>query len=144
MKYLKQFSIPVAGLETGTHQYEFDIDQKFFEDVSDCEIQKCSIHVILDLTKQEDMMLLEFQFQGNAELICDRCLDILDMPLEGSDEVLLKYSRNADKNMQDEDTINPEQHELDIWQYIYDFISLNIPFRKVHPDDEDGNSTCNP
>ena len=40
--------------------------------------------------------------------------------------------------------LNTDDHEIDLKDYIYELIFLNIPIRKVHPDDEDGNSTCNP
>ena len=144
MKYLKQFSIPVAGLEPGAHQYEFDIDGKFFDNVPDSEIQQCSVHIHLELLKQEDMILLRFLYSGSVDLVCDRCLGDFSMPLVCEDEVMLKYRRGNEKDSAAEDLISPDLPEIDIRQYIFDCIRLNIPFRKVHPEDEDGSSQCDP
>lgn len=143
MKYLTQFMIPIAGLEIGTHQYEFKIDGKFFESFEVSEISKCAVDVQLDLIRQTDMILLRFRFTGTIELICDRCLDPFDLPVDHTEEVVLKFrARGAEAPAEDEETILPDQQEIDIRQYLYDFISLQVPFRKVHPDDENGKSLC--
>lgn len=143
MKYLKQFIIPIAGLEIGTHQYQFKIDGKFFESFEVSEIQKCNIDLQLDLLRQTEMMALKFNFKGTIELICDRCLDPFDFPVDFAESVVLKFkTRGSTEPGEDEDYILPEQQEVDLRQYIYDFISLQIPFRKVHPDDENGKSMC--
>jgi len=88
------------------------------------------------------MILLQFNYKGTVELICDRCLDPFDMDISGDENVVLKFGKNAGRKKTEEEFIPFDQQELDIRQYLYDFISLNIPFRKVHPDDENGNSLC--
>ncbi len=40
-------------------------------------------------------------------------------------------------------TIPKTESNIDLSQYIYEYINLMLPIKKVHPDDEDGNSTCN-
>jgi uncharacterized protein len=144
LKYLKQFSIPIVGLDPGSYQYEFDIDNMFFESFGGNEIQKCAIKVDLTLHKQEDMIILLFSFYGTVELICDRCLDPFDLPVAGKESIELKFGKPEGKQKADEEFIAREQQEMDIRQYIYDFISLNIPFRKVHPEDMNGQSNCDP
>jgi uncharacterized metal-binding protein YceD (DUF177 family) len=36
------------------------------------------------------------------------------------------------------------EYQFDLSSYIYEFIHLALPVRLLHPDDEDGNSTCDP
>jgi uncharacterized protein len=144
LKYLKQFLIPIAGIESGAHQYAFDIDGKFFESFGESEIQVCNVRVDLVLLKQEDMIVLSFSYDGSIELTCDRCLDPFDFPIDGTDEIILKFGKVPEKQKADEEIIAPDQKEIDIKQYLFDFINLNIPFRKVHPDDENGKSLCDP
>ena len=31
-----------------------------------------------------------------------------------------------------------DEHELDIKQYLYEFIHLALPIQRVHPEDKDG------
>jgi uncharacterized protein len=144
LKYLKQFLIPIAGLESGSHQYAFDIDGKFFESFGESEFQVCKITVDLALLKQEDMIVLQFRYNGTVELTCDRCLDPFDFPMVGNDEIILKFGKGSEEQKADEEIITADQKEIDIRQYLFDFINLNIPFRKVHPDDESGKSLCDP
>jgi uncharacterized metal-binding protein YceD (DUF177 family) len=33
---------------------------------------------------------------------------------------------------------------IDISNWLYEFVMLSIPLQRVHPDKEDGTSTCNP
>ncbi|HPE39453.1 MAG TPA: DUF177 domain-containing protein, partial [Bacteroidales bacterium] len=40
--------------------------------------------------------------------------------------------------------INEKEYDLDVYQYIYESIVLSLPTQILHPDDEEGNSTCNP
>jgi uncharacterized protein len=37
-----------------------------------------------------------------------------------------------------------DEHELDMKQYFYEYILLALPIKRVHPDDKNGNSTCDP
>ena len=41
-------------------------------------------------------------------------------------------------------TLPADEQELDLKQHIYEYILLSIPIKRVHPDDEFGNSTCDP
>jgi uncharacterized protein len=144
LKYLKQFIIPIVGLDDGSHQYNFDIEGLFFEHFGENEIRKCQIHLDLDLLKQEDMIVLQFRFKGHLELICDRCLDPFKMPLSFDESIVLKFGKEAGKKKGEEEIIPHDLRELDLGQYIFDFINLKIPFRKVHPDDKNGKSECDP
>ena len=36
-----------------------------------------------------------------------------------------------------------KEHELDVSQYIFEYLTLMVPMRNVH-EDEEGNPTCNP
>lgn len=143
MKYLKQFNIPIAGLEIGSHQFDFNIDGKFFESFEVSEIHECSIDLQLSLIRQTDMIMLEFRIKGTIRLLCDRCLDPFDLPVETTESVVLKFKvRGQEAGDGEEELILPDQQEIDIRQYIYDFISLQVPYRKVHPEDENGKSMC--
>jgi len=145
MKYLKQFILPIAGLEIGSHQYAFHIDGKFFESYEESDVKECSVDLALDLRRQTDLILLTFHLSGSIRLICDRCLDPFDLPVAYEDTVVLKFmTRDIQPEEMDDETeyLQPEQQEIDIRQHIYDFIALQVPFRKVHPDDENGKSGC--
>ena len=46
----------------------------------------------------------------------------------------------------DEDVvILPESaYKIDLAQWMYEYVAVSMPIQCMHPDDADGNSTCNP
>ena len=38
----------------------------------------------------------------------------------------------------------PSEHEFDISHYVYESIKLSIPIKQVHPENENGEVSCNP
>ena len=39
--------------------------------------------------------------------------------------------------------IGRDDHEIEVGQYLYEFIILALPYQKIHPDDPEGNPACN-
>jgi len=142
MDYLKQFKIPYAGLALGEHKFEYDIDNQLFEHFGNTFLKTNNLHVDLLFKKQETMLILGFNAKGAFEVICDRCAGEFELPVAGNWELILKLG-DEDKELSDNMVmINRNAHEINISQYIYEFTTLLLPQRKVHPPDEKGNSTC--
>jgi uncharacterized metal-binding protein YceD (DUF177 family) len=40
--------------------------------------------------------------------------------------------------------IHRDDHEIEVGQYMYEFILLALPYQRYHPDDDDGVPGCNP
>jgi uncharacterized metal-binding protein YceD (DUF177 family) len=64
--------------------------------------------------------------------------------VESENRLLVKSGSKWNEDDPDLITIPADEHELDIRQYLYEFIHLALPLQRVHPDDENGISTCNP
>ncbi|MEP7167761.1 MAG: DUF177 domain-containing protein [Bacteroidota bacterium] len=145
MEYLSKFDIPFSSLPYGVHRYEYEIEDKFFACFENSVIQKGKIHVNLDIDRQETMLILDFEFKGSYELECDRCLEKFDFPIDGYHNLIIKLAQETDGEP-DDDVITLSSHEqsMHIAQPLYDYLSLLIPYRKTHPDDEQGESTCDP
>ena len=144
MKYLEKYSINFGSLNKGIHEFRFEIDEKFFEQFENSVVQKAKADVWVTLEKKEDMLLLDFEIQGTVSLPCDRCLEELNVEVEGANELLVKFGEQESEESEDVIVIPDKAHELNIAQYIYEYFSTLIPIRNVHPDDENGNSLCDP
>jgi uncharacterized metal-binding protein YceD (DUF177 family) len=79
-----------------------------------------------------------------VKVVCDRCLEICDQPVEAENRILVKTGSTWNEDDPDLLTIPADEHELDIRQYLYEFIHLALPLQRFHPDNKDGTSTCNP
>jgi len=140
--YLKNFVIPFRGLKIDIHHFDFVIDNKFFEAIEYAELEKGLVNISLDLIKQERMMIFEFNLKGYVEVLCDRCLEPFDQAIEGRERLIVKFGEKFEEQSDEVILISESDYEFDISPYIYEFINLSLPMQHIHPDDENGNSTC--
>ena len=139
----KDFVIQFVGLGVGEHEYEFNVTDKFFESLDYSEIKQGNIIVKLVLLKQSTMMVFQFNISGTVNVNCDRCFGEFDLPISGDYKLIVKMG-GYEVGDEDDDIISiaANEHELNISQFVYEYIMLSLPLKRVHPDDKDGNSTC--
>jgi uncharacterized protein len=144
MNYLSQYNIPFSGLKEGKHLFDFTADDRFFAGFEESEIEKGSVSIQVELEKRTTYLRLKFMLKGEVELICDRCLEFYLQPIESTNLMLVKFSETESDDGDEVIYIHPGAHQIEVAKLIYEFIVLSIPIRQVHPDDEHGNSLCDP
>lgn len=140
---MKDYILHFSGLNLGLHKFEYKISADFFNVFDNFDFQNVSISVNLILEKQERMLILNFDIKGVIVTTCDRCLDNVDFPIQGNEQLIVKFGENQNEEG-DILIISEHEHQLDLSKYLYDYIILMLPIRIVHPEDENGNSKCNP
>lgn len=136
MNLLQEFVIPFLGLKEGVHDYAFDIDAEFFESFEYSEIKQGKVHVGVSLERQERILIFNFNIRGTIHLPCDRCLALMDLPIEGNERLIVKFGKEW-KEETDEILIIPEtESHIDISSFIYEYIMLLLPYKRVHPEGE--------
>jgi uncharacterized protein len=138
------FIIPLSGLKEGGHTYKFEIGDEFFELFEGSEITSGDLVAVVELDKRSTHMDLRFNIKGSVVISCDRCLEPFPQPLDCENRLLIKPGKNWDENDPDLVTMPADEHELDVKQYIYEFIHLALPIKRTHPPDKKGKSTCDP
>ncbi|HNQ83836.1 MAG TPA: DUF177 domain-containing protein, partial [Bacteroidales bacterium] len=138
MNYLRQYIIPFSGLKAGNYDYSFEIDGRFFEEFEYSEIREGKLHVDCLLEKQDRMMIFSFRIKGAVRVICDRCAGEFDWPVEGKQQLIVKFGQEHTEEAEDILVITEKEHELDLSQYLYEYIHLLVPIRKIHGTDENG------
>jgi uncharacterized metal-binding protein YceD (DUF177 family) len=141
---LSKYRIVYQGLSEGLYEFDFEIDDLFFESLEYSDIKKGDLKAKVFLNKKSTFLELDFQIDGYVELICDRCLDEFKQPVNYEGKLYVKFSEKEVELADDVICLLPTAHELDISHYIYESINLSIPLKRVHPDDSEGNVTCNP
>lgn len=144
MKNLLEYLIPFKGLSIGKHEYEFHVQDSFFTAIESKSVERGDLHVNLLLDKDSRLITTDIDIKGNLSLICDRCLEYFDFPIELSYTQIYKFGDAPDDQVDDILYLPEKEYHIDVSRLIYENILLQIPIRKVHPDDEDGESTCNP
>ena len=141
------FVLRLSGIELGNHKYSMVCDKAFFELTGLDEIEDGNINVRIDLEKSAKMLSLHFHFQGEVTVNCDRCLDFLTLPIDFTDFLVVNLVSHIDESFENEDNIwqhHEKAYELDLTHFLYEAIELALPNPHIHPNDENGNPTCNP
>jgi len=144
----REYEIAFVGLKPGEHEFNYEVDDKFFASYGNQEFKNCKANIRLLLEKNTSFMLLKFAVGGNAEVICDRCGNSLTMDLWDDFEILVKMADEADEmNKADEDPdvfyIPRNESHLFVGDWIYEFVSLSIPTHRMCDESELGGPKCN-
>lgn len=138
MKVNKEFLIQFAGLKLGKHQFEFDINKKFFDDFGFDEYNDVNVKVNMVLEKKSMMLELSFKHKGTVNVPCDLTNEDFDLPIKGKLDLIVKFGEEYN-NEHDEILVLPHgEYEIDVTQYIYEMIVLSVPSKRVHPGVKDG------
>jgi uncharacterized metal-binding protein YceD (DUF177 family) len=136
---MKKFIIDIYRMRNQLHQFEYEIDESFFGNFEQDLLKQGKLHARIDLEKNDSFIHLAVDLQGTVELTCDRSLDKFQHPIEESCKVVFKYGDEEREIDHDVVMITRDTQQIDVGQYIFEFISLAIPMKKLHPrfnDDE--------
>ncbi|MCK5820902.1 MAG: DUF177 domain-containing protein [Bacteroidales bacterium] len=144
MARLNTFKIQFHSFEIGVHEMVFDVNDSFFVFFEDSEVSRGQVEISVIMTKSERQMQFDLHLSGEVEVVCDRCLDPFSQPIDSRFTMVGKFGDGNSEDELDVIWIPRGDHELDLAGYIYEYIILSLPIKKVHPDNEDGQSACNP
>lgn len=142
MDTLNTFILPLKGLKPGIRQFNFQIERSFFEHFEGSAISECDIQCKLIFDKRPNMIVLDFEIEGTVQEECDRCLEAIDLPISGTQQLMVKYSEEEQEEKEDVIYIHPESSKLQTANHFYELIHLSVPMRKVKPDCEDFPEDC--
>lgn len=148
MNFRREFEIAFVGLKPGIHQFEYNIDDKFFANYGNQDFTHCKAAIKLELDKKTGFMFLKFDIDGFADVNCDRCGNTLPLRLWEEFKIMVKLVDNPEQmNEQEEDPdvyyINQSESHLHLADWIYEFINLSIPMQKMCAPEEMGGPQCN-
>ena len=100
----RQFDIAFVGLKPGIHEFNYEVDEKFFADYQQADFDNCRANIKLKLEKNTSFMMLKFEIGGSVNVICDRCGNTLNMDLWDEFNMVIKQVENPDEmNASEED-----------------------------------------
>jgi uncharacterized metal-binding protein YceD (DUF177 family) len=134
----KEYVVPFTGLKLGKHNFEFVLLDEFFEGFEYSIVEGGKVHVDFELEKKETMMIGTFELQGEVKSACDRCNDPCEVHVDGSFRVYYKF----DNEPSDDETliiVYPDEVEIYIAEQLLEFVTVSLPARVLHEDEEDCN-----
>jgi uncharacterized metal-binding protein YceD (DUF177 family) len=138
MKALKDYIIPFVGLKIGKHQFEYNVEQTFFEhfEYEDFNNVKISVHV--DFEKKSTLLELHFKISGWVNVNCDLTNEPYNQTIENEFDLVVKFGDEYNDEHIDILIVPHGTYEINIQQYIYELTILAVPIKRIHPGVEDG------
>jgi uncharacterized protein len=138
------YIIPLSGLKEGHHSFDFEIEDEFFEEFDESEIKEGSLRASVGMEKRSSHLDLLIRISGSVMIGCDRCLEMYSRPVDCENRLIVKLGKSISDDDPDILTLASDENELELKQLFYEYIHLALPIKRVHPDDKNGKSTCNP
>jgi len=148
MNRRREFEIAFVGLKPGIHEYNYVINDKFFEIFQQQDFRNCEANVRLLLDKKNSFMLLKFEIGGTLEVTCDRCSNNLPLELWDEFNITVKMVEEPElMNGQEDDPdvyyISRNEGHIDVSNWIYEFINLSLPMQKTCNYEKMNGPYCN-
>ena len=148
MSRRREFEIAFVGLKPGIHEFNYLIDERFFEAFQQQDFRQCKANIKLSLDRKSSFMLLKFEIGGVLEVTCDRCNSNLPFNLWDEFNITVKMVENPEfmnDNEEDPDMYYIAQGEshIDVANWIYEFINLSLPMQKACEFEKMDGPHCN-
>lgn len=130
---MESYRINILGLSLNVHQFQYELGNEFFRKYDKGLVSEGKFTVDVTLDKRETFLETEFKIVGSVKLVCDRSLDEFDYPINITRKIIFKYGDQEMEVSEDVMMIPHGVESLEVGQYIYEFIALAVPMKKLHP-----------
>ena len=139
MNSLEQFKIDLIALTEEETPLEYELDDRYFAALDDAQVKSGSLHVSGSIRKASGFFELTLHATGTVRVPCDRCLDMMDQPIEAELMATVKLGGHGTQIRDneadaDDDIICVDERDgmLDLAWPIYESIALAVPIQHVH------------
>lgn len=135
------YKIHISGLAQGKYEYEFPVKGDLFREYGNQQVIDADITAKVILEKGSGWMNAHLEGSGKVTVECDRCLEEMDIPIEFSSSLAIRPAKLGEDTEDSDEFIivDPSEAEVDLKQFIYDYICVSLPMVATHPEGE-----CNP
>ncbi len=134
MDKYRNYDIGFSGLKQGKHEFEFCVDQQFF-DLFEAEEEFENAKIVSKVLLEKHSTFLDFviSVSGTVDLTCDISNEKFQYPINNEIKFLVKFGEEYDDSNEEIITIPHHYSEFNIAQFIYEAVVLAIPMKKVSP-----------
>ena len=147
MKTLRAYHLAFAGLADGQHEFDYELNSNLLKALNFDLFEDLKVEAKVTLDKAPSLLQLEVKLKGQVLTACDRCAENFWLEVEGQDFLVIKLLTQLTDDLNQEDEVVYLEHtasSYNLGYFLYEALVLSLPTRRVHPDDENGEPTCNP
>jgi uncharacterized metal-binding protein YceD (DUF177 family) len=134
----KEFSVPFSGLKQGKHEFNYAVNNEFFESFGYTDFNDANLNLNVMLNKTSTMLEFVFKTDGTVNVDCDITSEPYEQAISSALELVVKFGDEFNDD-NDEILIVPHgEHQVNIAQYVYEMIVLAVPQKRIHPGVLDG------
>ncbi len=128
-----EYKVPLKSMPVGEKDYDFHLDKRFFENMECADVRGADLDAALKVTHRNGAYELDFRLTGEVTVACDRCLDDLQLPVDSSYRIIVKYGEEFRQDSDELLEIPESDDSVNVAYMIYDTAMLAIPIKHVHP-----------
>ncbi len=141
MEALKAYEIPITSLHIGTHTFDYVVKNDFLK-AFEAQYDQGQFEVNIRFEKKHSMLEIDFEINGHIETDCDRCMEVIKLPISNSRSLIFKFAEEA-REEEEIVYLKHGQTEVNLAKFIYEFIMLAVPLRKVKDCESEDYKDCN-
>ena len=126
------YKIPLKSLTAIKQEFTYVLNDKFFNDIDSEEFKKGNVNATVTVKKITGTFELAFVLEGIAKVPCDRCLDDVEVSVDYQGKIFVKFGKTYSEESDDIIIIPEEEGELNIAWFLYEFVALSLPMKRVH------------
>ncbi|SHF08911.1 YceD family protein [Dysgonomonas macrotermitis] len=128
------YNVPLRNLSEGIHQLDYTLGDQYFKLIGDSDSDVKKGHVKVEATVKRVSSTFEFNFslEGTVTVPCDRCLDDIIIEVNSNNRLIVKFGKEYSEESDEVVIIPEEEGEINIAWFLYEFVTLSIPMKRVH------------
>lgn len=132
MDALQEHTINFSGLADGEHEFQFLLEQDFFDATGEEDLEGGSLTVDVLLDKSPTLIVVNLHMTGPVALRCDRCNGPLELPVDGKQRQIFRFTTDEEYDDDELVGLDPSEHSINLTHYFYECLRLALPIRHVH------------
>lgn len=133
METSSRYEIDLNRLADDAVERRWHLDDTFFAALDEELIEHGDLDATLRVTRTSGAFSLEFAVTGEVSTPCDRCLELVSLPIDTVQTLKVKLgSERGDDG--DVITVPADDATLDVAWHLYEVIALAMPIQHVHPE----------
>ena len=130
---LRTYQIDLRNLSFAeTYEFDYALDDEFFGSVDGPEVRQGKVNASLTVVRTSSAFELKFHVEGVVAVICDRCLENMEIPIEATNRLIVTFGEMYIETSDEQVIISEEEGFINVAWYLYEFIALAIPMKHVH------------